>query len=253
MESFTLKKNIDFDDNILINTSKILHNQPYLLNTETIGNTVIEKFIYNIASHHVNLNSDLNNLINDVSNNSVDTFIEFQFNVEVLSPNNNIADNIRSYSNQYNENDIDKPNISCVTFLNNSNISFITSDVSTDEYKFKKINNKKLDIAIHNKFNHIIYDSNNMYCLSDLSTSFEQSIIDNDKSITLFIHIWNKKPNIPTFSYDTFTYQYYSKYKQKLHNLTDSNDIIDINDNSENVFIALGRNSSEGFKHEYLV
>ena len=238
MELFKIVKNIEFDESILTNASKILNNKSYLLNTETVGNNVIEKFISNIANYHIELNKDLNNLIGSKNDNSGGTFIEFKFCVkDIPEDNNKISANIQRYDNGYdNENNTNVPNISCVTFLNDSNISFITGNINTDEYNFKTTSNKKIDIAIHNRFNHIRYDSNNIYSFCNLSNVFEQSNIYNDKSITLFVHIWSNKPNIPMFSYLDFTYEYYSVHKQKLDHINESTDIIDIDDHSENIY-----------------
>jgi hypothetical protein len=220
MKSFVLEKRLYFDDTLLTNAGELLNDKPYLLNTKEIGNNIIENFIYNIANHLCNIN------------NSSDTFIEFKFHVEKLSPTNNtIADNIHSYDNTDNA---DNPNISCLTFLNNSKLSFITGNIKTDEYKYKNISDKKIDIVMHNKFNHIIYDSNNIYSFGDLSSAINEPKYDNDESITLFVFSWNKKPNLPIFSYDSFRSEYYSKYKDKLLDVVIQDErVLDINNNSE--------------------
>lgn len=231
MKSFVIEKRIYFDDTLLTNAGELLNDKPYLLNTKEIGNNIIEKFIYNIAKHLCNIN------------NSSDTFIEFKFHVEKLSPTNNkIADNIHSYDDI---DDTDNPNISCLTFLNNSKLSFITGNIKSDEYKYKNISDKKIDIVMHNKFNHIIYDSNNIYSFGDLSSAINEAKYDNGESITLFIFSWNKKPNLPIFSYDSFRGEYCSRYKDKLLDVIIHDEcVVDINDNSERIINIENNNDS---------
>jgi hypothetical protein len=240
MNCYSICKNTDFDDNLLIKSSNILNGQRFLLN-RVINNNLLEQFIYRTAKYHIDSSVNLNDVLSDnLSQSHTDPFIEFMFYIQSESE---IADNITHYENPHDKyigDAVNKPNISTITFLNHSNITFITTNLNPNNYKFKNINNNNIAFALHTKMNHVKFNCNNMYGFSNLNLLSNNDI--SNSSTTLMINIWNEKPNIPIFSYDIFSYQYLSTYREQFPTLASDN-LISICKNSDQLFRIQNNNT----------
>jgi len=162
---------INIDDlllnNILLET-KSLENISFILNTKKKQFNLLEKFIYEIASFHLNK-------LNILDNSSVS--IEFCFKTQF---NNNLV--LESYENEI-------PILKTLTFLNESENFSIISNINNENYKFKNFDNEKnICLCFHKKLHHLSFDGGNFFH-TDLVKNINSSSEYNN--LILSINIWN--------------------------------------------------------------
>ena len=173
--------NIDLDDKNLIKLKeyfkdKNIVNQDFLLNKQKTNYDIVEQFVDYISKFHINkLNLTEKN------------YIEFCF-----SNKKRIQQNI--LLNKY-------PVLTCITYLHSDNSLAITTNILTENYKYKEVNDDiKLCCLFPSELKSIVLPG----CL--------QVIDECDNSNRLIINIWNEKPLISKY-YDN------SNNNEKITNL----------------------------------
>jgi hypothetical protein len=155
-------------NNILLET-KSLENISFILNTKKTQFNLLEKFIYEISSFHLNK-------LNILDNSSVS--IEFCFKTQF---NNNLV--LETYENEI-------PLLKTLTFLNESENFSIISNINNEDYKFKNfVNEKNICLCLHKKMNHLSFDGGNFFH-TDLIKNINSNL-ENNNNLILSINIWN--------------------------------------------------------------
>jgi len=169
----------NYDLNIVKETELFKMNEKYLLNIEKEKFNIIEKIVYELALFHIEkleLKKD-------------DIFIEFYIENLLMSKMD-----IEFYKD-INNKILYKPFLTSITYLNNSSIPDIFTDVDIDTYKFKSFNEKNvLGFSFPKFLKHISFEGGKYFHgINNLSN-------ENDERITLKVNIWNKTLNKEIFN-----------------------------------------------------
>ena len=168
--------------------------QRHLLDITKDKYTLLEKFIYDTASFHLNrLNID--------SAHFDDYYIEFWCKSKYDDDDNNIYidcdQELKKTNNYY------FPLLSCVTyFTNNTNTPTFISNIDLDTYKYKNFEKQQSIMLSLPKINKQITFDGHFYHGNVALTEHD----DTKELYTIYINLWNKKPkNIEYYipKYDT--------------------------------------------------
>jgi hypothetical protein len=168
------KVNNEIDDNLLKEIiKKIPSNTFYQLNQKKNIYTFLEKLVYNITTFHcnrLNINND---------------FIEFGFiekNIDFIKKDGELLI------------------VSILVFFDNTNNPLLITNLTEDQYKYKKFNNINISCSFPKKLNHVIFEPNKYYYS-----------LHNEK--TLIINVYDKNySNSISFPEKIFSFNNYFMY-----------------------------------------
>jgi hypothetical protein len=191
----------------------------YLLNTNQDKYSLIEKMIYDISIFHFKRMG--------IEYNKEDHFIEFFMVLKYESTCHLDSDEYdRHFNSKFNyENE---PLLSCVTYLSESNIPTIITDISRNDYFNGNYSEKnKIFLSFPKYLKQITFHGGKYY--HGVSKIFENETCVN--RYILSINLWKKKPvKVPYFDISTFHFMNYKTLKKEIIDVTvDSNiDLLNI-------------------------
>jgi hypothetical protein len=191
----------------------------YLLNTNQDKYSLIEKMIYDISIFHFKRMG--------IEYNKEDHFIEFFMVLKYESTCHLDSDEYdRDFNRKFNyENE---PLLSCVTYLSDSNIPTIITDIARNDYFNGNYSEKnKIFLSFPKYLKQITFYGGKYY--HGVSKIFENETCVNRYILT--INLWKKKPvKVPYFDISTFHFMNYKRLKKEIIDLTiDSNiDLLNI-------------------------
>lgn len=205
-----------------------------LLNTNQTKYSLLEKIVNDIAMFHFNR---LNIKYDENTH-----YVEF-WSKNIYEPTMHID------SDEYSR-DVDSdfsyengPLLSCIVYMNDSNIPTIITDVNRDDYTKNKYNNQnKLTVSFPKYLKHISFNGNFYHGTSNL---FKNVCGENLSRYILAINLWGKKPKrVPYFDIDIFQF---IKYKNNKLPIIDC----DIENNDD--FIELKETTSVKYINTHLI
>ena len=149
----------------------------HLLDHKKKDFTIIEKYIYDISKFHLDrIKTDLDDNI----------YIEFWFKKKGYLNMHIDSDDISVNKNGISK----KPFLSCITYLNDSDIPTIFTNISVDGYKFKLFNNKNLLFSFPKKMRHILFNGGKYF--HSQGNVFNNSDNLHQERYVLLINYWYK-------------------------------------------------------------
>ena len=190
----------------------------YLLNTNQDKYSLIEKMIYDISIFHFKRMG--------IEYNKEDHFIEFFMVLKYVSTCHVDSDEYdRDFNSEFNyENE---PLLSCVTYLSDSNIPTIITDIHRNDYFNDNYSEKnKIFLSFPKYLKQITFHGGKYY--HGVSKIFENETCIN--RYVLAINLWKKKPvKVPYFDISTFHFVNYKKLKKKIIDVIIDSDSILLN------------------------
>lgn len=167
--------NINFDTPQDISCLSHMENERFLLDTETKTFSFLERIIYEIAMFHF----EKLNIIFDKNKH----YIEFHF-----------LDNYKPKT----------PLLTTITYLNDSSIVNMITNLDIEKYKFKNLNDLEFCISFPKKYKHISFPGKFHYSQINLQSLYENSVInsEDEKHKCLYIHLYDKRPRDVYFYYE---------------------------------------------------
>jgi hypothetical protein len=185
----------------------------YLLNTNQDKYSLIEKMIYDISIFHFKRMG--------IEYNKEDYFIEFFMVLKYESTCHVDTDEYdRHFNSKFNyENE---PLLSCVTYLSESNIPTIITDIARNDYENDNYSEKnKIFLSFPKYLKQITFHGGKYY--HGVSKVFENETCVN--RYILAINLWKKKPvKVPYFDISTFHFMNYKRLKKEIIDVTLDND-----------------------------
>ena len=159
----------------------INNNKKYLLNlTSSEYYDTLELQVNSIASFH----------LSNLKQKKEDVYVEFY----IKSENENKFTNFLQYDEieKKNNKKYIYPFFSCLTYLNDNFSQILLTDVSNDDYKYKKFSNQtKIVLSLPVKGKHIVFDGEKY-----ISFLPSNNTCNSEKNnFVLIVNIWDAKPN----------------------------------------------------------
>ena len=193
-------------------------NITYLLNTNQDKYSVIEKIVYDISMFHFKRLG--------IEYNKEDHFIEFFTVDKFISTCHLDTDEYdRDFNSEFKYDN--EPLLSCVTYLSESNIPTIITDIDRNDYFNDNYSEKnKIFLSFPKYLKQITFHGGKYY--HGVSKVFENETCVN--RYILAINLWKKKPvKVPYFDISIFHAMNYRKFKKEIIDVTIDNDSVLLN------------------------
>ena len=184
ISTWNIKYNEEDIENVMYKITD--DSKTYLLNTLKTDFNILERFVFDIASFHLNRLSI-----------TKDYYIEFWSRKKTLSPFMHIDCDISKAEND----DYQYPICFSLTYLNDNNSPTFITDIDIEQYKYKDFPTENNFIfSFPKKMKHITFNGNKFHGIANLFENDEPRYI-------IAINIWNQKPlNVPYYSEDIVCY-----------------------------------------------
>jgi hypothetical protein len=220
----TWKISIDNENiqNILLDSFEISNPLTYLLDTNKMQYSVIEKLVYEIASFHFNrLNMQFDE----------NKYVEFWFKNSSSHEKNSFHFDCDEYDRKMNMPEIFiTPLLSCIVYMNNNENPTIITNIDQETYNTENFNeNTTLILSFPKYLKHITFDGgNNYHGILNFSGN-------EDDRFILAINLWDIRPQfVPYFDYLTFINMIFVAKKKRIEDM-----IINIDKNDKLIDICL--------------
>jgi len=220
----TWKISIDNENiqNILLDSFEISNPLTYLLDTNKMQYSVIEKLVYEIASFHFNrLNIQFDE----------NKYVEFWFKNSSSHEKNSFHFDCDEYDRKMNMPEIFiTPLLSCIVYMNNNENPTIITNIDQETYNTENFNeNTTLILSFPKYLKHITFDGgNNYHGILNFSGN-------EDDRFILAINLWDIRPQfVPYFDYLTFINMIFVAKKKRIEDM-----IINIDKNDKLIDICL--------------
>jgi len=200
-----------------------LHNPlTYLLDTNKLNYSVIEKFVYEIAAFHFNrLNIPFDE----------NKYVEFWLKHKSPIGNDNYHFDCDEYDKHVNNpSKLITPLLSCIVYMNNNENPTIITNIDQETYNTANFNeNNTLTLSFPKYLKHVTFDGgNNYHGILNISGN-------EDDRFILAINLWEIKPQfVPYFDYLTFINMLFIDKKTRMEDM-----IINIDKNDKLIDICL--------------
>ena len=220
----TWKISIDNENiqNILLDSFEISNPLTYLLDTNKLQYSVIEKFVYEIASFHFNrLNVPFDK----------NKYVEFWFKNSSSIDDNSYHFDCDEYDKKMNKpHTLITPLLSCIVYMNNNENPTIITNIDQETRNTENFNENNTFILSFPKYlKHITFDGgNNYHGILNFSGN-------KDDRFILAINLWDVRPQfVPYFDYLTFINMIFISTKKRIEDM-----IINIDKNDKLIDISL--------------
>jgi hypothetical protein len=186
----------------------------YLLNTNQDKYSVMEKIVYDIGMFHFQRLG--------IEYKKDEYYLEFWFKKNFVSTCHVDTDEYdRDFNNEFRYDN--GPLLSCVTYLSESNIPTIITDITRNDYVNDNYSDKnKINFSFPKYLKQITFHGGKYY---HGTCKIFQNEISNNRNI-LAVNFWNKKPNkVPFFDISTFKFMNYKKFKKEIIDVYINTDI----------------------------
>ena len=220
----TWKISIDNENaqRILLDSFEISNPLTYLLDTNKLHYSVIEKLVYEIASFHFNrLNIPFDE----------NKYVEFWLKNSSSHKNNSFHFDCDEYDKHVNKpSKVITPLLSCIVYMNDNENPTVITNIDQETYNTANFNeNNTLILSFPKYLKHITFDGgNNYHGILNFSGN-------EDDRFILAINLWDIRPQfVPYFDYLTFINMLFTDKKTRIEDM-----IINIDKNDKLIDICL--------------
>ena len=190
-------------DELIKEINNNLHNETCLLDMNKSKYSVLEKYVHDIATFHLKrLHKECET---DCDINNKTYFVEFwvkdKYQTSALHVDCDEA--LKKELLEYNY-----PLLSSVTYLNDSNIPTVITNIDMDRYMYKEFEkNLSLFFSFPKKGKQITFDGKYYHGSAFLEDDNNIDVVKNEDRYIIAVNLWDKKPtNVEYYNYINFEY-----------------------------------------------
>lgn len=170
------------------NLNNNLNDQFCLLDMNKSKYSVLEKYVYDIAMFHFKrLNKDVNSDYDIKNNHFVEFWVKYKYRTSTLHVD--CDEYLKKTQGEYKY-----PLLSCITYLNDSNVPTVITNIDLDRFTTKNIEKDlSLFFSFPKKGKQITFDGKYFHGSALLCEKSIESNINKDRYV-IAINLWDKKP-----------------------------------------------------------
>ena len=190
---------LPYMDELIKEINNYLHNETSLLDMNKSKYTVLEKYVHDIAMFHLKrLQKDCETDC-EINNNTyfVEFWVKDKYQISTLHVD--CDEFLKKEKLEYNY-----PLLSSVTYLNDSNVPTVITNIDMDRYMYKEFEKDlKLFFSFPKKGKQITFDGK--YFHGSAFLEHDNDVGKNEDRYIIAVNLWNKKPtNVKYYNYINF-------------------------------------------------